>query len=76
MQERWASRTRAAGVSQMEESMSLPEGTRDQRDDDELNRFVREMQKQGRRFWAYARSRSTECWLFFAAGLVLGLFVG
>ena len=56
--------------------MSLPDGTRDQRDDDELNRFVREMQKQGRRFWAYARSRSTECWLFFAAGLVLGLFVG
>ncbi len=56
--------------------MSLPEETRNQRDDDDLNQLLREIQKQARRFWSFARSRSTECWLFFAAGLVLGLFIG
>jgi len=56
--------------------MSLPEGARDGRGEDDLNELLREIKKQARRFWAYARSRSSECWLFFAAGLVLGLFIG
>ena len=56
--------------------MSLPEETGDKRESDDMDQILRELQKQGRRFWAFARSRSTECWLFFAAGLVLGLFVG
>ena len=60
----------------MKESMSLPDGARDGRGEDDLNELLREIKKQARQFWAYARSRSSECWLFFAAGLVLGLFIG
>lgn len=54
----------------------MPEGARNDRGDDDLAQILRGAQKQARRFWAYARSRSSECWLFFAAGLVVGLFVG
>ena len=56
--------------------MSLPEDARNGRGEDDLNQLLRTVQKQLRRFWDYARSRSSECWLFFAAGLVLGLFIG
>ena len=56
--------------------MSMPEETRYERDNDDLNQLLRELRKLARRFWAFARSRRAECWLFFAAGLVLGMFVG
>jgi len=56
--------------------MSMPEETRHDRGNDDFNQFLRELQTLARRFWAFARSRRTECWLFFAAGLVLGMFVG
>ena len=56
--------------------MSLPDETRNERGTDDFNHFLRELQKQARRFWDYVRTRSSECWLFFAAGLVVGLFIG
>ena len=56
--------------------MSLPDEARNERGNDDLNQLLRDIQKQARRLWAYARSRSSECWAFFAAGLVLGLFIG
>ncbi len=56
--------------------MSLPDEARNERGDDDLNQLLRDVRKQARRFWEYVRSRSSECWAFFAAGLVLGLFIG
>ena len=32
--------------------------------------------RTGERFLDYLRTRSTETWVFFAAGVVLGAFVG
>ena len=56
--------------------MSLSNETRNERHEDDLSQLLRDFQKQARRLWAYLRSRSSECWAFFAAGLVIGLLIG
>ena len=56
--------------------MSLPDETRNERREDDLSQLWSEAQAQARRFWAYLRSRPSECWAFFAAGLVIGLLIG
>ncbi len=56
--------------------MSMPEETRNERREDDVSQLLREAQEQARRFWAYLRSRPSECWAFFVAGLVIGLFIG
>ena len=54
--------------------MSTQEDFRRDGDDDGAD-FVGDLQRQLRRFWAYARSRRAECWGFFAAGFVLALIL-
>ena len=56
--------------------MSLPDETRNERREDDLSQLFSEAKEQARRFWAYLRSRPSECWAFFAAGLVIGLLIG
>ena len=56
--------------------MSMPEGTRNDHGDDEFSQLLRDVRKQAKRFWAFLKSRSSECWIFFAAGLVVGLLAG
>ncbi|MEO3434804.1 hypothetical protein [Inquilinus sp. CAU 1745] len=33
--------------------------------------FARDSRRTASRFWAYLRSRRTECWVFFAAGFLI-----
>ena len=54
--------------------MNPQEDIRRDGDDDGAD-FIRELRKQFRRFWAYARSRPAESWGFFAAGFVLALIL-
>ena len=56
--------------------MSLPDEARNERGEDDLNRLLRDIRRQARRFWAYLSSRSSESWLFFGAGLLVGMFIG
>ncbi|QQP89957.1 hypothetical protein IGS68_01365 [Skermanella sp. TT6] len=37
---------------------------------------ARSSRSTGERFLDYLRTRSTETWVFFAAGVILGAFVG
>ncbi|EWY39155.1 hypothetical protein N825_07420 [Skermanella stibiiresistens SB22] len=37
---------------------------------------ARSTRSTGERFLAYLRTRSTETWVFFAAGLITGAFLG
>lgn len=43
---------------------------------DELRRYGRTGRSTGERLRDYLRTRSTEAWMFFAAGLILGALIG